>query len=158
MLFFITVGEIFIGFCYGWVAVASAYYIQTTTINPIVHWMAISIGLTIFNVILLNEFPDYEADKATGKRNLLNRVGKNAGMIIHVILALLASTTVFFSVFFGVPFAVVYFYLPFFIISLFIILMMLYGKYEERKTLNILCGLNIAVNLGTSLSFLLAYI
>ncbi|MCK7467412.1 MAG: prenyltransferase [Desulfosudis oleivorans] len=28
------IGEIFIGFCYGWLPVASAYYIQTGTIHP----------------------------------------------------------------------------------------------------------------------------
>ncbi|HBI47142.1 MAG TPA: hypothetical protein DDX93_00200, partial [Smithella sp.] len=70
------VGEIFIGFCYGWLPIASAYYIQTSAIHPVIHWIAIPIGLTIFNVILLNEFPDYEADKATDKKNLLYRVGK----------------------------------------------------------------------------------
>ena len=52
------VGEIFIGFCYGWLPVASAYYIQTGTIHPIIHWLAIPIGLSIFNVIFLNEYPD----------------------------------------------------------------------------------------------------
>jgi 1,4-dihydroxy-2-naphthoate octaprenyltransferase len=36
--------------------------------------------------------------------------------------------------------------------------MMLRGKYEDPKKLEILCGLNIAVNLGTSLSYILAYI
>ena len=67
-------GEIFIGFCYGWLPVASAYYIQTGTIAPIIHWLWIPIGLSIFNVIFLNEFPDYEADKATDKKNLLYRL------------------------------------------------------------------------------------
>ena len=151
-------GEIFIAFCYGWLPVASAYYIQTATIHPVINWLAVPIGLTIFNVILLNEFPDYEADKTAGKRNLLNRAGKITGLVIYVILSLLASLAMFASVSFGVPLVAVYFYLPFFIISLFIILMMLRHKYEQRKFLEILCGLNIAVNLGTSLSYLMAYI
>ncbi|HNZ31098.1 MAG TPA: prenyltransferase [Smithellaceae bacterium] len=151
-------GEIFIAFCYGWLPVASAYYIQTAAIHPVINWLAVPIGLTIFNVILLNEFPDYEADKTAGKRNLLNRAGKITGLVIYVILSLLASLAMFASVSFGVPLVAVYFYLPFFIISLFIILMMLRHKYEQRKFLEILCGLNIAVNLGTSLSYLMAYI
>jgi len=61
--------------------VASAYYIQTSAIHPVIHWMAIPIGITIFNVILLNEFPDYEADKATGKKNLLYRLGKKVEIL-----------------------------------------------------------------------------
>ena len=44
------------------------------------------------------------------------------------------------SPFWGIPFKVVYFYLPFLIISLFIIVMMMRGKYEDKKMLEILCG------------------
>lgn len=152
------IGEIFIGFCYGWLPVASAYYIQTGTIAPIIHWLAIPIGLSIINVILLNEFPDYEADKATDKKNLLYRIGKQKGIILYMVISLLTSLTMLTSVFWGVPFKVIYFYLPFLIISLLIIALALRGKHENSKTLEILCGLNIAVNLGTSLSFILAYI
>jgi 1,4-dihydroxy-2-naphthoate polyprenyltransferase len=151
-------GELFIGFCYGWLPIASAYYIQTTTIHPIIHWLAIPIGLTIINVILLNEYPDYEADKATGKRNLLNRAGKKTVMFIYVALSLSASGAMIVSPFRGIPFRVILFYLPILIISLFIIVMMLRVKYENPKKLEILCGLSIAVNLGTSLSYILAYI
>jgi 1,4-dihydroxy-2-naphthoate octaprenyltransferase len=152
------VGEIFIGFCYGWLPVASAYYIQTGTIAPIIHLLAIPIGLSIINVILLNEFPDYEADRATDKKNLLYRTGKQKGLVLYMAISLLTSLTMLTSVFWGVPFKVIYFYLPFLIISLLIIAMALRGKHENSKTLEILCGLTIAVNLGTSLSFILAYI
>ena len=152
------IGEIFIGFCYGWLPVASAYYIQTGTIAPIIHLLSIPIGLSIINVIFLNEFPDYEADKATDKKNLLCRIGKQKGIILYIILSLLTSFTMLTSVFLSVPFEVIYFYLPFLVISLIIIAMVARGKHENIKTLEILCGLNIAVNLGTSLSFILAYI
>jgi 1,4-dihydroxy-2-naphthoate octaprenyltransferase len=152
------IGEIFIGFCYGWLPVASAYYIQTGSIHPVIHWMAIPIGLTIFNVIFLNEFHDYEADRATGKKNLLYRLGKTKGKFIYITLSLLASLTVIASPFRGIPFKVVYFYLPVLIISLLIVLMMLGDKHERSDTLEKLCALNIAVNLGTSLAYILAYI
>jgi 1,4-dihydroxy-2-naphthoate octaprenyltransferase len=151
-------GEPFIGFCYGWLPIASAYYIQTATIHPIIHWLAIPIGLTIINVILLNEYPDYEADKATGKHNLLNRAGKKTVMYIYIALSLSASGAMIVSPFLGIPLRVIFFYLPISLISLFIIVMMLRIKYEDPKKLEILCGLNIAVNLGTSLSYILAYI
>jgi len=152
------VGEIFIGFCYGWLPIASAYYIQTGTIAPVIHWMSVPIGLTIFNVILLNEFPDYEADMATGKKNLLYRIGKKNGNFVYIVFSLLASAAVLASPFFGTAFKIVYFYLPVLMISLFIVFMMLRGKYEDAKTLEKLCALNIAVNLGTSLVYILAWI
>jgi 1,4-dihydroxy-2-naphthoate octaprenyltransferase len=152
------IGELFIGFCYGWLPVASAYYIQTGSIHPVIHWLSISIGLTIFNVILLNEFPDYMADKATGKKNLLNRIGKKNGIFLYIVFSLLASAAILASPFWGIPFKVIYFYLPVFIISLFIVVMVQRGRYEDKQMLEKLCGLNIAVNLGTSLAYILAYI
>lgn len=152
------VGEIFIGFCYGWLPVASAYYIQTGFVHSVIHWITVPIGLTIFNVIFLNEYPDYEADKATGKKNLLYRLGKRKGKVLFFVFSLLASTAVFSSPVFGVPFKAVYLYLPVAIVSLFIAVMMLRDQYENRKTMELLCGLNIAVNLGTSLVYILAYI
>jgi 1,4-dihydroxy-2-naphthoate polyprenyltransferase len=152
------IGEIFIGFCYGWLPIAAAYYIQTGSIHPIIHWLSIPIGLTIFNVILLNEFPDYEADKATGKKNMLYRLGKKNGKTLYIAFSLLASAAMLASPFWEIPFKVVYFYLPVLIISLFIIVMMLRERHEDKRTLEILLALNIAVNLGTSLAYILAYI
>jgi 1,4-dihydroxy-2-naphthoate octaprenyltransferase len=152
------IGEIFIGFCYGWLPVASAYYIQTGTIHPLIYWFGIPIGLSIFNVILLNEFPDYEADMAADKRNLLCRLGRQKATVLFVSFSLLTAFTMFISPLWGVPRKVVYFFLPFAIISLYIVAMMLRKKYENSKLLEILCGLNIAVNLGTSLAFIGAYI
>jgi 1,4-dihydroxy-2-naphthoate octaprenyltransferase len=151
-------GEIFIGFCYGWLPVASAFYIQTASIHPLIYWMGLPIGLSIFNVILLNEYPDYEADRETGKKNLLYRLGKEKATVLYIIFSLLTSLTMLTSPLLGVPFKVIYFFSPFLLISLFIILMMLKKKYEDAKLLEILCGLNIAINLGTSLAYILAYL
>jgi 1,4-dihydroxy-2-naphthoate polyprenyltransferase len=152
------VGEIFIGFCYGWLPVASAFYIQTGSIHPIIHWIGIPIGLSIFNVIFLNEFPDYEADVATGKKNLLSRIGKEKGVLLYISFSLLTSFTMILSPFWNIPFQVIYYYLPFLIVSLYIVAMIFRRGTEDKKKLEILCGLNIAVNLGTSLSYILSYI
>ena len=152
------IGELFIGFCYGWLPIASAYYIQTGFIHPVIHWLSIAIGLTIFNVILLNEFPDYVADRATGKTNLLYRLGKQKGISLYIFFSLLASAAVLASPFWGIPFRVIYFYLPVLIISLFIVVRAQQGRHEDKQILEKLCGLNIAVNLGTSFAYILAYI
>ena len=152
------VGEIFIGFCYGWLPVASAYYIQTATIAPIIHWLWLPIGFSIFNVILLNEFPDYEADVATGKKNLLYRIGKQKGKVVYILFNLLTCLTMLASPGLGVPWQVIYFYLPFAAIALFIVYQILTNRHEDAKRLEILCGLNIVVNVGTSLAFMLAFI
>lgn len=151
------IGELFIGFCYGWLPVASAYYIQTGTIAPIINLLWLPIGLSIFNVILLNEFPDYEADIATDKKNLLYRIGKPRGILVYVIAAVFTSLSMFAAPTWGVPFKVIYFYLPFFLISLYIIVQLCRKAHEDVRKLEILCGLNIAVNLGITLNFILVY-
>lgn len=151
------VGEIFIGFCYGWLPVASGYYIQTATINPIIHLLWLPIGFSIFNVILLNEFPDYEADKASGKINILCRIGKAKGKALYILLNLLTSLFMLISPLWGVPFKVIYFFLPFMCTAFFIVYQMMKNRHEDANKLAMLCGLNIAVNLGTSISYILAY-
>ncbi len=148
----------FIGFCFGWLPVASSYYIQTATIAPVINWLWLPIGLSIFNVILLNEFPDYEADVATGKKNLLYRIGKQKGNVVYIIFNLLTCLTMLLSPCFGIPFKVIYFYLPFVPVALFIVYQILNNRHEDPRRLELLCGLNIAVNIGTSLAFILAYI
>lgn len=152
------VGELFIGFCYGWLPVASAYYIQTAAIAPVIHWLWLPIGFSIFNVILLNEFPDYDADLAAGKKNLLVRIGKEKGKWVYIIFNLLTCLTMMMSPFFGIDFKVIYFYLPFAAIAFFIVYQILKNRHEDAHRLELLCGLNIAVNVGTSLAFILAYV
>lgn len=151
------VGELFIGFCYGWLPVASGFYIQTGYINPIIHWMGVPIGLTIFNVILLNEFPDFIADSAVGKRNLLVRMGKEKGEALYIAISVLAWIAMFLSIAAGIPNKAIYFYLPILILSAGIIVMIILRKHRNQKTLEVLCGLNIAVNLSTTTTYILAY-
>jgi 1,4-dihydroxy-2-naphthoate octaprenyltransferase len=151
-------GELFIGFCYGWLPVAAAFYIQVGYIESSISWISIPIGLTIFNVILLNEFPDYLADFAVGKKNMLVRLGKKRGTLIYVVLSILAWIAMFFTIVSGISAKALYLYIPIMIISAFVVVMMLKEKYEDNKTLEILCGLNIFINLGTTASYLLALV
>jgi 1,4-dihydroxy-2-naphthoate octaprenyltransferase len=85
-------GELWIAFCYGWLPVAVGYYLQVGTIAPLIHWLAVPIGLTICNVILLNEFPDYLADRATGKANLVARLGREQGAHLYALISLGAGS------------------------------------------------------------------
>jgi 1,4-dihydroxy-2-naphthoate polyprenyltransferase len=151
-------GELFTGFCYGWLPLAAAFYVQRGYIAPSIHWMALPIGLSIFNVILLNEFPNYPADTAVGKTNLLLRVGRVTGMSIYVLCSILSWFCMYFSTDAGIPRKALYLYLPVVALSAGISLMMARGKYENPLLLELLCGLNIAVNLGTTVAYVLAFL
>jgi len=150
------VGELLIGFCYGWLPVATACYIQSGTIDSIINWISIPIACSIVNVILINSFPDYSADLIANKTNLLVRIGKKKGANLYIALTMVAWIAYGLSVKQGFPLVTLIYYLPVFVISLILIIMMFMKKYLSRKILEIICGLTIVVNLGTSLSYILA--
>ena len=77
------IGEIIIGFSYGWLPIAVSFYLQTAHLAPLVHLMSLPIALSVFNVILINEFPDYPADLMEGKKTLTVRFGKKSASYIY---------------------------------------------------------------------------
>ncbi len=151
-------GELFISFCYSWIPIASAFYIQQGSIAPCIHWMALPIGLSIFNVILLNEFSDPPADRPVVGTNLLIRLGKAKGMALYVLVSILSWSCMYASFRTGIPRKALYLYLPVMALSAWISLMMARKKYENPLFLELLCGLNIAVYLGTTVAYLLAFL
>ena len=151
-------GELIISACYGWLPAASAFYIQRGYIAPCIHWMALPIGLSIFNVILLNEFHDFSADAAVGKQNILAHLGKDRGMVIYVLVSILSWFCMVFSLHTGIPGKALYLYLPVIALSAGICFMMARRKYENPFARELLCGLNIAVHLGTTVAYMLAFL
>ena len=153
------IGEIIIGFAYGWLTIASAFYLMSGKIIPLIFWVSLPIALTIFNVILINEFPDYPADKKCGKKTLVVRFGKEISSYIYVISAVLQWILFLLSaVKFGVPKLALVFYAPIFVISSFLVYEIIKKKYKEAKQLEKICGLTILINLGTALAYILAFI
>ena len=150
------VGELLIGFCYGWLPVASAFYLQAGTIDNIVHWISMPIAFTIFNVILINEFPDYPADLIEGKKNIVVRLGKKTAAFLYIAMTIFAWIAFGLAATRGLPAVTPFFYLPVFMTALLLVVLMSKKNYLDRKRLDLICGLTIAVNLGSSLAFILA--
>lgn len=151
-------GEAWIALCYGWLPVAVAYYLPTGRIDPLVHWVSLPIAATIFSVILLNEYPDYPADRATGKRNLLVRLGPRRGARLFAVAHALGWLGTAGSVLAGTPSRVLALYAPTFALSVGLAIAVLGGVYRNPRRLEVACGLNIAVNLGTTLAHILAFL
>ncbi|MCS7179324.1 MAG: prenyltransferase [Anaerolineae bacterium] len=152
------VGELWIAFCYGWLPVAVAYYLPNGRLDSLIHWVSIPIAATIFNVILLNEYPDYVADQATRKRNLLVRLGLENGARLFAAAHALGWLGMIGSVAAGVPLSTLLFYAPVFLLSLGLVVAVLRGVYRHPRRLEVACGLNIAVNLGTTLAYILGFL
>ncbi len=152
------VGELLIGFCYGWLPVATAFYLQTGSFHPLLHWLSIPIGCTIFNVILLNEFPDYQGDSQAGKRNLVVRLGRDGASRIYGVVTLLAWTSLFTSTLAGIPIHLPIMATPLYLVGGKIYLELRKGSYRDQYIMRRLCGLNLLINLGTTTLMILCVI
>jgi len=148
------IGEILIGYCYGWLTVATGYYLQAGRIAFVVLPVAAAIACTIFNVILINEYPDYEGDRAAGKRNMAVRLGLDRAAFVYATVAItgvalsMATATAFFP-----PIAWKA-YLPVGILATAAAVMVLRRGYRYRKVLMALCAMTIVVNLSTTAVFI----
>jgi 1,4-dihydroxy-2-naphthoate octaprenyltransferase len=76
------IGEFFAGLGLGTLPVMGTYFIQTGRYSIEVLIASLAPGLLTANLLFLNEFPDYEADKKGGRYNLVIALGrKKAGQL-----------------------------------------------------------------------------
>jgi 1,4-dihydroxy-2-naphthoate octaprenyltransferase len=151
-------GELWIALCYGWLPIAIGYYLQAGEISAMIQPLAIPVGLTIFNVILLNEFPDYPADLEARKSNLTVRLGQERAAILYSLVGFGSWMALLLSLSLGVPLNALWLYVPIFGVSLVLVVLMLRGFWRERATLEKLCAANLIVNLSTTTVYILAFV
>ena len=83
-------GELVVGFTFGPLITNGTYLVQTGTLNTLVILASLPLGLLIANVLWINQYPDYEADRQGGKRNWVVRLGKQKAGNIYTLLFSLA--------------------------------------------------------------------
>ena len=86
----VGVGKLFVGLNFGVLMTVGAYYVQTEEISTEVVAASVPLALLIAVVLFINQFQDYAADKATGKHNLVVRLGKARSSAVFV--AMLAAS------------------------------------------------------------------
>ena len=72
----------------GTLPVLGAYFVQTTAYQPAVV-ASIPSGILVHNLLLLNEFPDTEADRKAGRKTLPIVVGKARASLIYSVLTVI---------------------------------------------------------------------
>ena len=96
------VGEAIVGVNFGVLITLGTYYVQTQTlsIEPLIS--SIPVSLLIAAVLYINEFPDYNADKAVGKNTLVVRLARRRAAQGYAILMSSVYGSILFGVFGGV--------------------------------------------------------
>jgi 1,4-dihydroxy-2-naphthoate octaprenyltransferase len=77
------VGEVFAGLGLGLLPVIGTALVQRGVIGPAAWAAGIPAFLMTFNLLLLNEFPDEEADRAGGRRNLVLLLGRPPAAVVY---------------------------------------------------------------------------
>ena len=79
-------GELLIGLNFGPLMVAGSTLIQTGQLLPEAFLAGIPLGLLIAAVVYINEFPDHDSDKVTGKNTLIVVFGPERARVGYVAL------------------------------------------------------------------------
>lgn len=88
------IGEAMIGLSYGPFITLGSFLVQTGRLDTVALLVSLVPGFLITAVIWINEFPDYEADKTVGKRNMVVRLGKKKAVLVYPWFFILAYATV----------------------------------------------------------------
>ena len=147
------VGEMLIGLCYGWLPIATGFYLFAGFFSRQVFLVSIPVSLSIFNVILMNEFPDEEADRAIGKKNLVVRFGKErmgdlyfgfsllVGLSFIKVMSMLGGVPLWLSLLSGIPL----------ILIIWNLIHVWRGNYRDAKRLELLCRNTLYINLSLAM-------
>jgi 1,4-dihydroxy-2-naphthoate octaprenyltransferase len=147
------VGEVLIGFCYGWLPIATGFYLFTGFFHHSVFLLSIPVGLSIFNVILINEFNDEEADRAVGKRTLVVRFGKEKMCDFYLGVSILVGLTFIKMMLISGRMTPLLWVLSAFPVLLILwnTLLMWQGRYEDTERLDLICRNTLLVNLSITM-------
>jgi 1,4-dihydroxy-2-naphthoate octaprenyltransferase len=81
-------GEFVVALCYGPLIATGAYLVQRGHVSADVLLLSLPLGLLIGAFLWINEFPDYAADRAAGKRTLVVQIGRpRASRLFAMIVA-----------------------------------------------------------------------
>jgi 1,4-dihydroxy-2-naphthoate octaprenyltransferase len=85
-------GELAVGLGFGPLTLIGSYWIQTFSFDLVAVMASVPVGILILIVLLINEFPDYEADKTVGKATLVVLLGRATAMRVYQSLLVLTYT------------------------------------------------------------------
>ena len=94
-------GELSVGLGFGLIIPLGTAYVQTAVFLPLAAWGGLPFAFLIALVLYINQFPDRRADLASGKRNMVVRLGARRARLGYPLLV----TAAYLSLIAGVAFA-----------------------------------------------------
>jgi 1,4-dihydroxy-2-naphthoate octaprenyltransferase len=88
------VGEVVAGLGLGALPIWGAAWVQGPLPGPAALWAGVPGFFMTFNLLLLNEFPDEEADRAGGRRNLVLMLGRRGAALVYAGAAILTPASI----------------------------------------------------------------
>lgn len=85
-----ALGEVAVLVFFGLVPTITSFFVLTKTIDMTIVNLSIAIGLSSCNILLVNNYRDYEEDKKTGKKTILVKFGKELGLKLYMTFGLLS--------------------------------------------------------------------
>jgi len=148
------VGEIFAGLGLGALPVWGAAWVQGRPPGPAALWAGVPAFFMTFNLLLLNEFPDEEADRAGGRRNIVLMLGRRGAALVYATAALLTPVSIVVAVVLrALPVHALVATLP----SLFLVRPLRWALGDTREPVPIpALGANVVWNLATNTVLALA--
>ena len=80
------IGEFAIAMNFGVLSVLGAYYVQAQRLSWEALLASVPVGLLITAILWINEFPDFNADKAVGKTHWVVRLGRKKSAVVFTIM------------------------------------------------------------------------
>ena len=95
------VGEVFAGLGLGVLPVWGAAWVQGPVPGPAALWAGLPAFFMTFNLLLLNEFPDEQADRTGGRRNLVLLLGRKGAALVYAAAGILTPAAIVVAVVLG---------------------------------------------------------
>jgi 1,4-dihydroxy-2-naphthoate octaprenyltransferase len=82
-------GEFAIALAFGLCCVSGAYFVQAQTLSFEVIFASLPVAMLIMLVLFINQFPDYNADKAVGKTHWVVRMGRKKASVSYAAMMII---------------------------------------------------------------------
>jgi 1,4-dihydroxy-2-naphthoate octaprenyltransferase len=149
-------GEIACGLGLGTLPILGAYFVQSGTYTWEAVIAAIPSGILLYNALLINEFPDVEADEKAGRKNLPIVMGKRKASLLYSMLII--AMFVWIAVWSIAGFMPIFALLGLLTLPLGVKAIKGARSYDEESKLSTALGAHLMVMLGTQALLAVGYV